>query len=201
MDIKKRSRLNWKIRYMIIATFIFLFWMLVIVGFLHEIEYILIFSYAVSIDWLIYPVVALYLITVGITLLFLKINILLKFSIGVFTGIIGIGIGYILLFGIVFGFTSEVYQLEETDIVFIKTKGILDFHYNVYEVQSGFLVKPIAELNSWIYPYEIDQTENELNRNELIVKIFDQNLTYDIHIYFEIIDGTYILVDEILVTK
>jgi predicted Zn-dependent protease with MMP-like domain len=52
-----------------------------------------------------------------------------------------------------------------------------------------------------IYPSIIDQIESEYNGNELIVKIINHDLTHEIHLYFDITDDVYMLVDEIQVPK
>lgn len=201
MEIMKSSKLSRKSIFMITVSLIFLLWMFVVIVLLEEIEFLILFSYAVSMDWFIYPVIALYLITMGITLLFLKIKTLTKIFIGLLTGVTGIGFALLLLFGIAFGFANKAYEAEGTEIIFVRTHSMIDFYYDLYEIKLGVFAKPIAELNSMIYPYTIDQIESELNGNELIVKVLNRELTYEIHLYFDIIDGTYILVDEIQVPK
>ena len=201
MEIMKCNKFNSKSIIIITVSFIFLLWMLVFIVLLAEFEFILLFSYAFSMDWFIYPVIALYLITMGITLLSLQTKPLIKFSIGILTVIVGIGLGLMLLLGIAFGFANKAYEAEGTEIILVRTQSMMDYYYDVYEIKSGVFAKPIAELDPMIYPYTIDQIESELNGNELIVKVLNREFTYEIHLYFDIVDGTYILVDEIQVPK
>ena len=197
----KGSILNRNSIIMIAASFIFLLYMFFVLVILKEIEFVYLFTYVFSMDWFIYPIIALYLITIGIILLNYNIKPLIKFVISLITGIVGIGLALLLFFGIVFGFASKAYKVEGTNIILVRTQSAMDYYYDVYEIKLDVFVEPIAELNSMFYPSIIDQIETEFHGNELIVKVSNHDLTYEIHLYFDIIDDIYILVDEIQVPK
>lgn len=197
----KGSILNRNSIIMIAASFIFLLYMFFVLVILKEIEFVYLFTYVFSMDWFIYPIIALYLITIGIILLNYNIKPLIKFVISLITGIVGIGLALLLFLGIGFGFASKAYEVEGSNIILVRTQSMMDYYYDVYEIKSDVFLNPIAELNSMIYPSIIDQIESEYNGNELIVKIINHDLTYEIHLYFDIIDDVYMLVDEIQVPK
>jgi len=197
----KSSILNKNRIIMIAASFIFLLYMFVVLVILKDIDFVYLFSYVFSVDWFIYPFIALYIIIMGIILLTYNIKPLIKFVTGLITGVVGIGLALLLFFGIVFGFASKAYKVEGTNIILVRTQSAMDYYYDVYEIKLDVFVEPIAELNSMIYPSIIDQIESEYNGNELIVKITNYDFTYDIHLYFDFIDDVYILVDEIQVPK
>jgi hypothetical protein len=175
--------------------------MFVVLVILKEIEFVYLFTYVFSMDWFIYPIIALYLITIGIILLNYNIKPLIKFVISLITGIVGIGLALLLFLGIGFGFASKAYEVEGSNIILVRTQSMVDYYYDVYEIKSDVFLNPIAVLNSMIYPSIIDQIESEYNGNELIVKIINHDLTYEIHLYIDIIDDVYMLVDEIQVPK
>ena len=197
----KSSKLNRNSIIMITASFIFLLYMFVVLVILKEIEFVYLFTYVFSMDWFIYPIIALYLITIGIILLNYNIKPLIKFVISLITGIVGIGLALLLFLGIGFGFASKAYEVEGSNIILVRTQSMVDYYYDVYEIKSDVFLNPIAVLNSMIYPSIIDQIESEYNGNELIVKIINHDLTYEIHLYIDIIDDVYMLVDEIQVPK
>lgn len=197
----KGSILNRNSIIMIAASFIFLLYMFFVLVILKQIEFVYLFTYVFSMDWFIYPIIALYLITIGIILLNYNIKPLIKFVISLITGIVGIGLALLLFLGIGFGFASKAYEVEGSNIVLVRTQSMMDYYYDVYEIKSDVFLNPIAELNSMIYPSIIDQIESEYNGNELIVKIINHDLTYEIHLYIDIIDDVYMLVDEIQVPK
>jgi hypothetical protein len=199
--IMKNSILNRKNIILIATSLLFLIYMSYALVILKEIEFVYLFSYVFSMDWFIYPVIALYLITIGIILLNYNIKPLIKFVISLITGIVGIVLALLLFLGIGFGFASKAYEVEGTNIILVRTQSMMDYYYDVYEIKSFVFVKPIAELNSVIYPSIIDQIESEYNGNKLIVKIINHDFTNEIHLYFDIIDDVYMLVDEIQVPK
>jgi hypothetical protein len=65
----KSSILNRNSIIMIAASFIFLLYMFFVLVILKEIEFVYLFTYVFSMDWFIYPIIALYLNTIGIILL------------------------------------------------------------------------------------------------------------------------------------
>lgn len=201
MELMKHNKLNKKYISMITTTVIILLWLMIVLGFLAEIEYMILFSYAFSMDWLIYPVIALYLIAMSITLLFFEIKILFKFLIGVFIGFVSVGLSLILLLGFTFGFTNTIYEVPNTNMIIIRTDGIMDYHYDLYDMKSGVFAKTVADLNSDMYPFSIDQIESEFTDNKLIIKVISHKYTFDLYLYMDVINGSYVLTDEIRVLK
>ena len=63
----KSSILNRNSIIMIAASFIFLLYMFFVLVILKEIEFVYLFTYVFSMDWFIYPIIALYLITMNHT--------------------------------------------------------------------------------------------------------------------------------------
>ena len=97
-----------------------------------EIEFVYLFTYVFSMDWFIYPIIALYLITIGIILLNYNIKPLIKFVISLITGIVGIGLALLLFLGIGFGFASKAYEVEGSNIILVRTQSMMDYYYDVY---------------------------------------------------------------------
>ena len=88
----KSSILNKNSIIMIATSFIFLLYMFFVLVILKDIDFVYLFSYVFSVDWFIYPVIALYIIIMGIILLTYNIKPIIKFVTGLINGVVGIGL-------------------------------------------------------------------------------------------------------------
>lgn len=201
MELIKQKKLNKKYIFMMISTVIILLWLMIVIGLLARIEYMILFSYAFSKDWFVYPVLALYLIAMGITLLFSEIKTLFKLLIGLFIGFVSIGLSFILLLGFTFGFANTIYEVPDTNMIIIRTDGIMDYYYDLYDVKSGVFAKSVADLNSHMYPFSIDKIESEFTENTLIIKVINHKSTFEVYLYMDVVNDSYILTDEVRILK